>query len=122
MAIQSSKNNCRSKSLASARNGIHIARPWLKSKDTASSSPSLNGESSEDDEEMDQTCGAIQSVLLAHQRRRSALNRLARRQEEIDTGKADTSGSILISDIRDTKAGRAERSDGITDDDEDVVY
>lgn len=110
-AIQSHQN--RSKSLSTIKQGlkIHIARPWLKKK------PAVVEESSE--EEIDRVCGSIQSVIRAHDRRQKILQRLEADKDMFVSGKVDA----LKAKFNERRAKTAaERSDGVTDDDEDVVY
>ncbi|XP_059094769.1 uncharacterized protein DDB_G0284459-like isoform X3 [Tigriopus californicus] len=110
-AIQGHQN--RSKSLSTIKQGlkIHIARPWLKKK------PAVVEESSE--EEIDRVCGSIQSVIRAHDRRQKILQRLEADKDMFVSGKVDA----LKAKFNERRAKTAaERSDGVTDDDEDVVY
>ncbi len=74
---------------------------------------SLLSESSEEEE-------AARGALAAHERRRVALRRLQQQQQQDDkfmlpSKQGSSNGGLRVQQ-------RAERSDGVTDDDEDVVY
>ncbi len=110
----------RSKSLSALRSGsgglrIHIARPWLKKKSGGDSS-TISLEESTSEEETERACKSIQAVLKAHEKRRLALQRL-----EDDKG-LFTQGKVNA--LKDKFNARRNRggSDGVTDDDEDVLY
>ena len=123
----------RSKSLATLRSAggskIHIARPWLKKKISVpegallagNSNASTTEESSGDEE---RGLAAIQATIRAHERRRSALQRLEDDRDMFTTGKVSAMKAKfnLRRGMMANNKVAAERSDGITDDDEDVVY
>ncbi len=76
---------------------------------------SLLSESSEEEE-------AARGALAAHERRRVALRRLQQQQQQqqddkfmLPSKQGSSNGGLRVQQ-------RAERSDGVTDDDEDVVY
>ena len=80
---------------------------------------SLLSESSEEEE-------AARGALAAHERRRVALRRLQQQQQQ-QQQQQDDKFLLLPSKQGSSNGGlrvqqRAERSDGVTDDDEDVVY
>ena len=110
-------HDVRSRAL-SGRSKIHTARPWLKKKPSLAPSLSLNEESSE--EEMDRACRSIQGVLKAHDVRKSALERLEADKDLFTTGKV----SAMKAKFNERRRGGSliERSDGVTDDDDDVVF
>lgn len=114
----------RTKTLTGLRSKFHIARPWQKSieNESAKSSNRITNESSE--EEMEQVCRTIHSVLQGHDTRQTVLRRLEEDRDLFTTGKVSRMRAAINARRSDqTNAGRFhERSDGITDDDEDLAY
>ena len=115
-----SAHQTRSQSLAALKTGsgtnslkIHIARPWLKKK------AALVEESSE--EEIERVCQSLQGALRAHEKRKLTLERLEADADLFTVGKVSALRQ-QFNDRRKANRSAAERSDGITDDDEDVVY
>ena len=118
----------RSMSLSALKTGpgrIHIARPWLKKKVAVASM--VAEESSE--EEADRM--SIQSILRAHEKRRVTLQRLEADKDLFVSGKVSAirakfnerkSSASNVASVNTGVTVGNERSDGITDDDEDVVY
>ena len=94
----------------SATNGnrIHIARPWLKKK-----SPVLEESSEEENDKLNM----LQGALRGHERRATTLQRLESENGRITSLKAKFNQRFGQTFLKD-----AVRSDGITDDDDDVVY
>ncbi len=138
----------RSQSLSTLKGGlgagrIHIARPWLKKK-TSLPTYSLNDinachrEEEEEEEESykpaaaarlqsmsnlrgdesstsEEEAEAARGALLAHERRRMALKKML----EEGTAAASVRSSKVLTSLG---VMTGQRSDGVTDDDEDVVY
>ena len=70
---------------------------------------------------MEKICGAIHGLLRAHERREATLTRLESDKELFTEGKVSEMRA-KFNERRNSKGVRnQERSDGITDDDEDIV-
>ena len=71
---------------------------------------------------MEKICGAIHGLLRAHERREATLTRLESDKELFTEGKVSEMRA-KFNERRNSKGINAnqERSDGITDDDEDIV-
>lgn len=116
----------RSKSLSILRTSggrIHIARPWLKKKEKEDSAGVT--EESSGEEELERICGAIHGLLRAHERREETLTRLESDKELFKEGKVSEMRA-KFNERRNAKGvaasgGQQERSDGVTDDDDDIV-
>ena len=95
-----------------------------KKKPTLAPSLSLN-ETESSEEEVDRVCRSIQGVLQSHDVRMSAMERLEADKELFTTGKVNAMKAKFNSRrsaATSSNANATERSDGVTDDDEDVVY
>lgn len=105
----------RSKAVTSMRSRIHVARPWLKKKTDANGSDSTTSE-----DELDRVCETIQGVIQGHETRRQTKDRLEADAGLFQHGKV----SAIRAKFNERRAKRRlnERSDGVTDDDDDVVY
>ena len=138
--------------LTNIRNRIHVARPWQKKKPSLAPSLSLKediGAVEEDSSsasnlsEEERDTGLISSELLEHARRisirafqgvikghevrSSALERLEADRDLFTSGKVSAMKAKFIerrrsSAIATAMAAAVGRSDGVTDDDDDVVY
>ena len=76
------------------------------------------------EEELERICGAIHGLLRAHERREATLTRLESDKELFTQGKVSEMRA-KFNERRNSKgvnaSGGQERSDGITDDDDDIV-
>ena len=73
---------------------------------------------------MERICGAIHGLLRAHERREETLTRLESDKELFKEGKVSEMRA-KFNERRNSKgvnaSGQQERSDGVTDDDDDIV-
>lgn len=104
---------------------IHTARPWLKKKPSLAPSLSLNevhggSESTSSEEDMmDRVCRTIQGAIKAHDARKTAMEMLEADKDLFTQGKVSAMKE-KFNERR--KRSVVERSDGVTDDDDDVVF
>jgi hypothetical protein len=73
---------------------------------------------------LERICGAIHGLLRSHDRREETLERLEADKELFTKGKVSAMRA-KFNERRSAAAGTTagqERSDGVTDDDEDIVY
>ena len=70
---------------------------------------------------MEKICGAIHGLLRAHERREATLTRLESDKELFTEGKVSEMRAKFNERRNSKGVGNQERSDGITDDDEDIV-
>ena len=72
---------------------------------------------------MERNCQSIQSVLRAHEKRRLALQRLEEDAQMFTKGKVSAmKAKFNERRNRNANSSKCERSDGVTDDDDDVAY
>ena len=72
------------------------------------------------EEELERICGAIHGLLRAHERREATLTRLESDKELFTQGKVSEMRA-KFNERRNSKGQGQERSDGVTDDDDDIV-
>ena len=70
---------------------------------------------------MEKICGAIHGLLRAHERREATLTRLESDKELFTEGKVSEMRAKFNERRNSKGVGNQERSDGVTDDDEDIV-